>query len=143
MFTEMRARVKDLPEGKRKKYAADIKTLEADQESISKVLSELGADLDSIPKDDRNAVKKQLREEAWQPTRDAIGVCCPSSKLLSCLRALLTSPPALFTSLALTLFAGICVYKYCSMERREESTLHPSRGAYCNSGCSRLWDQWR
>lgn len=74
MLQDMRSRVKDLPDGKRQKYAADLKALENDQESISKVLSELGADLDSIPKDDRDAVKRQLREEAWQPTKDAIGV---------------------------------------------------------------------
>lgn len=74
MLQDMRRKAQGLPEDKRKKYAADLKALENDQESISKVLSELGADLDSIPKDDRDAVKKQLREEAWQPTKDAIGV---------------------------------------------------------------------
>ena len=74
MLQDMRRRAQGLPEDKRKKYATDLKALESDQESISKVLSELGADLDSIPKDDRDAVKKQLREEAWQPTKDAIGV---------------------------------------------------------------------
>ena len=74
MLQDMRRRAQGLPEDKRKKYAADLKALENDQESISKVLSELGADLDSIPKDDRDAVKNQLRDEAWQPTKDAIGV---------------------------------------------------------------------
>ncbi len=84
MLQDMRRKAQGLPEEKRKKYAADLKTLEDDQESISKVLSELGADLDSIPRDDRDAVKKQLRDEAWQPTKDAIGVRAPVLRLKSC-----------------------------------------------------------
>ena len=74
MLEDMRRGAKDLPEVKRDKYAADLKALENDQESISKVLSELGQDLEGIPRNDREAVKSQLRDEAWQPTKDAIGV---------------------------------------------------------------------
>lgn len=48
--------------------------LEAEQETIEKVLSDMGASLDNVPKGDREVLKAKLREEAWQPTKDAIGV---------------------------------------------------------------------
>lgn len=77
MLQDMRKRAAELPEEKREKFTSDLKELENNQDSIGKVLSELGAGLDSIPKDDRGAVKQQLRDEAWLPTKDAIGVRHP------------------------------------------------------------------
>jgi len=74
VLERLKADAAKLPEEQRKKVAQDLRMLQSDKEAIGKVLSEMGQDLDSIPKDDRVVVKNKLREEAWQPTKDAIGV---------------------------------------------------------------------
>jgi len=74
VLERLKADATKLPEAERKKAAHELRMLSSDKEAIGKVLSEMGKDLDSIPKNDRSEVKSKLREEAWQPTRDAIGV---------------------------------------------------------------------
>lgn len=82
LLEEMRRGVSTVPEDKQQKYKADLKALESEKEAVSKVVSDLEAGLDTVPKDDRVAVKAKLREEAWQPTKDAIGVCSHARQVL-------------------------------------------------------------
>ncbi len=74
VLERLKADAATMPEAERKKAAHELRMLASDKEAIGKVLSDMGKDLDSIPKDDREEVKSKLRQEAWQPTKDAIGV---------------------------------------------------------------------
>ena len=108
VLNQLRAGAASLPEDERKKLDQQVKVLESDKENISKVLSQLGAGLDSVPSDDRAELQSQLKREAWDPTRDAIGVslfanqtagrwaCCTVSVRQSRHAILSTSPSALF-----------------------------------------------
>lgn len=98
VLEQMKATAKDLPPEEKEKLAKDLKVIESDKEAVEKVLQDMGASLDSVPKNDREVVKAQLREEAWQPTKDAIGVSstltpCPDGHLLPFV------PPALLLPL--------------------------------------------
>lgn len=74
VLNQLRAGASSLPEEERKDLNKKLKVLESDKENISQVLSQLGAGLDSIPSDDKADIQDQLKKEAWDPTRDAIGV---------------------------------------------------------------------
>ena len=74
MLEKMKLDASQLPEEQRKKLAEDLKVLEGNKDTVEQVLSDLGASLNSVPRGDRDQLKAKLKEEAWLPTKAAIGV---------------------------------------------------------------------
>ena len=68
-----------MPEEEQQKLAADLRVLEDDKENVEKVLRELGASMEGVDQGDKAELAAKLREEAWTPTIDAIGVSLFSS----------------------------------------------------------------
>ena len=86
VLEKMKLDASQLPEAQRKKVAEDLKVLEGNKDTVEQVLSDLGASLNSVPRGDRDQLKAKLKEEAWLPTKAAIGVrlCLLHPLLCSC-----------------------------------------------------------
>ena len=86
VLEKMKLDASQLPEEQRKKLAEDLKVLEGNKDTVEQVLSDLGASLNSVPRGDRDQLKAKLKEEAWLPTKAAIGVrlCWLHPLLCSC-----------------------------------------------------------